>query len=229
MQDDEKKRAALAALDELPEEGIVGLGTGSTARLVIDAVAELVRGGRRLECVSTSAATRAYASALGIPLLTDDGPWTIDVTVDGADEVDDALRLSKGAGGALTREKMVSFASKRTVIVCDSTKRVRRLGDTRPITVEILPFGHATTTAHLARLGRPQLRMHGGARFSTDNGNFIADLAVDPLDDPGALERSLRSIPGVVETGLFIDRADVVLVGYSGRVERLTRMHEGGR
>jgi ribose 5-phosphate isomerase A len=220
---DAKKLAALAAIPELPEAGIVGLGTGSTARFAVDAIAQLVRGGRRLHGVCTSEATRAHASRAGIPLLPDDGPWTIDVTVDGADEVDDALGLSKGAGGALTREKIVSFASRRTVIVCDATKRVRRLGETRPIAVEILVFGHATTMLHLKQHGRPQLRMQDGAPFSTDNGNFVVDLSVAPLDDPGAFDRALRSIPGVVETGLFIGRADVVLVGHADRVDRLTR------
>jgi ribose 5-phosphate isomerase A len=223
MHEDAKKRAARAAIDELPESGIIGLGTGSTARFFVEAVAELVRGGRRLVGVCTSEATRAQARALGIPVLSDDGPWTIDVTVDGADEVDDGLDLVKGAGGALTREKIVSVASRRVVIVCDATKRVRRLGETSAVPVEVLAFGYGTTAGHLAELGRPQLRMRDGVAVRTDGGNLVFDLAVEPIDDPERLDRVLRSIPGVVETGLFVGRADIVLVAHEGHVERLAR------
>lgn len=223
MHDDDKRRAALAALDELPEAGVVGLGTGSTARLFVEGFAALVRRGRALVGVCTSEATRAHASALGVPLLADDGPWSVDVTIDGADEVDDRLDVSKGAGGALAREKIVSFASRRTVIICDGTKRVHRIGETRPLSVEVLAFGHATTAAHLARIGRPTLRMREGAPARSDAGNLLVDLAVAPVDDPAGLDRALRAIPGVVETGLFIGRADVVLIGRAGGVERRIR------
>lgn len=223
MQDDAKKRVALAALDELPVAGVIGLGTGSTARHFVDALAVLVRGGRRFVGVCTSEATRAQAERLGIPLLDDDGPWCIDVAIDGADEVDDALDLSKGAGGALTREKIVSFAARRTVIVCDASKRVHRLGETRPIAVEIVPFGHETTMLHLSRLGHATLRMRGGSLVRSDGSNLLADIACGPLADAGEFDRTLRSIPGVVETGIFIDRASVVLVAYDDRIERLAR------
>lgn len=223
-QDAAKKRAALAAVDELPESGVIGLGTGSTVRFAIEAIGELVRSGRRFEAVCTSAATRVLASASSIPLLADDGPWPIDVTIDGADEVDDALCLSKGGGGALTREKIVSVASKRTVIVCDAGKRVRRLGESRPVAIEVVPFGHGETMLHLTRFGQPQLRgARGGAPSTSDNGNFLVDLRIAPIDDPAALDRAIRSIPGVVETGLFIHRADVVFVAYDDRIERLER------
>jgi ribose 5-phosphate isomerase A len=222
-QDAEKRAAALAALAEVSDAVVLGLGTGSTVRYFIDAVGDLVKQGRKLSGVCTSAATRAHAAALGIPLLSDDGPWTIDVTVDGADEFDSALSLSKGGGGALTREKIVSFASKRTVIVCDASKRVGRLGETRPVALEILAFAHGTTLRHLAAFGRPVLRMSGGSAARTDGGNLLVDLAIEPTADPAALDRALHAVPGVVETGLFIGRADVVLVATSSGVERVVR------
>jgi ribose 5-phosphate isomerase A len=226
MHEEAKKRAALAALAELPEHGVLGLGSGSTVRYAIEAIGDLVRAGRRFEGVCTSEATRALASALAIPLLPDDGPWPIDVTIDGADEVDDVLRLSKGGGGALTREKIVNASSKRNVIVCDASKRVRRLGQTRPIALEVVPFGRGATMLHLTRYGHPKLRLaNTGGLFTTDNGNVIVDLTTDLGEegDPGALEHALRSIPGVVETGFFIHRADVVFVAHADRVERLQR------
>lgn len=209
--DDAKKLAALAATLELPNSGVIGLGTGSTARHFVEAVGALIRDeGRRYTCVCTSERTRAHALSLGIPLAPDDGPWTIDVTVDGADEVDDDLDLSKGAGGALTREKIVSHASRRTIIVCDATKRVRRLGETRPIALEILAFGGHTTLHHLRAFGEPTLRAE-----RSDANNLLVDLALaSPLegDDKPRLDRALRSVPGVVETGLFLGRASLVLV-----------------
>jgi ribose 5-phosphate isomerase A len=227
MSDEAKRLAALAALGELPEEGIIGLGTGSTAKFFVEAVAELVRGGRRLVGVCTSTATRALAAERGIPLLDDAGPWKIEVTVDGADEVADNLDVSKGAGGALTREKIVAFASRRLVVICDATKRVRRIGEARPLSLEILTFGHRSTIDHLARFGRPVLRAKDGAPVMTDGGNLLVDLAIEPASDPGALDRSLRSIPGVVETGLFVGLADLVLVAGASGTERLTRQAGG--
>jgi ribose 5-phosphate isomerase A len=223
--DDEKRAAAIAALAEVPDAGVVGLGTGSTVRFFIDAVGDLVKQGRKLSCVCTSEATRVRAAGLGIPLLPDDGPWTIDVTVDGADEFDAALALSKGGGGALTREKIVSFASKRTVIVCDASKRVTRIGETRPLALEILPFAHGTTLRHLSAFGVPVLRTSGGASARTDNKNLLVDLAIEPTADPEGLDRALHAVPGVVETGLFVGRADVVLVatGNGTEIERVLR------
>jgi len=221
--DDAKRRAAVAALAELPPEGVIGLGSGSTARLFIDALGALVAGGRRYTGVPTSQASRRQAEQLGIPLLHDDGPWDIAVTVDGADEVDDALDLIKGGGGAHTREKIVAFSSRRNVIVVDGSKRSPRLGERWPVPVEVLPFAHLATRAHLARLGTPTLRMVDGAPFRTDAGNAIYDLACGPIADAPALDAALHAIPGVVETGLFIGRADVVLVARDTGIERLAR------
>src|SRR5512147_1145391 len=148
MTDDIKRKAAHAALAELPPEGVIGIGTGSTARLFIAALGALVAGGRRYACVPTSQASRAQARALGIPLLPDDGPWDIAVTIDGADEVDDALDLIKGGGGAHTREKIVNYSSRRNVIIVDASKLSRRLGESWPVPVEVLPFAYLATGAH---------------------------------------------------------------------------------
>jgi ribose 5-phosphate isomerase A len=221
--DDAKRTAARAALDELPQSGIVGLGTGSTSRLFVEELAPLVRGGRRLVGVPTSESTRALAESLGIPLLGDEGPWAIDVNVDGADEVSAALDLIKGGGGAHAREKIVNYAAKRNVIIVDASKLSARLGEKWPVPVEVLTFAPGTTRAHLEGLGRPVLRMRGDAPVRTDAGNFIYDLRVPPIDDAAALDRALRSIPGVVETGLFVGRADVVVVAEANAVRRLVR------
>jgi ribose 5-phosphate isomerase A len=223
--DHAKRMAARAALDELPERGTVGLGTGSTSRIFVEELAALVRGGKRVTCVATSESTRELASRLGIPLLGDEGPWSIDVTVDGADEVSvGVLDLIKGGGAAHTREKIVNFASRRNVIIVDESKMSGRLGEKWPVPIEVIPFAHRTTREHLARFGKPALRADAASSpIRTDAGNFIYDLGVAPIDDPGGLDRALRAIPGVVETGLFVARADVVIVAGDGGVRRLVR------
>lgn len=223
MTDDIKRRAALAALAELPPEGVIGLGTGSTSRLFIAALGELVAAGRRYTAVPTSEASRIQARELGIPLLPDDGPWDIAVTVDGADEIDDALDLIKGGGGAHTREKIVNHSSRRNIIIADASKLSRRLGERWPVPVEVLGFAHLATCAHLARLGVPTLRLRDGAPFRSDAGNLIYDVATGPIADARGLDARLRAIPGVVETGLFVGRADVVLVARDTGVERRVR------
>jgi len=224
-QNDAKRAAARAALAELPQHGVIGIGTGSTVRFFIEALGDAVAAGHRYTGVPTSEASRALASARGIPLLGDDGPWDIAVTVDGADEVSDALDLVKGGGGAHTREKIVNYSSRRNVIVVDASKRSHRLGERWPVPVEVLRFAQLATRDHLARLGTPTLRVRDGAPVATDSGNVIYDLACGAIADPAALDRALRAIPGVVETGLFVGRADVVLIAGERGVNRLV----GGR
>ena len=221
--DDAKRRAARAALGELPEQGIVGLGSGSTSRLFVEELAPLVRQGRKLVGVPTSESTRALAASLGIPLLGDEGPWDIDLNVDGADEVSEALDLIKGGGAAHAREKIVNYAARRNVIIVDASKLSARLGEKWPVPIEVLPFAHGSTRAHLEAHGKPVLRAKDGAPVHTDAGNLIYDLQISPVDDPGALDRALRAIPGVVETGLFVGRADVVLVAGATEVNRLQK------
>jgi ribose 5-phosphate isomerase A len=221
--DEAKKRAAIAALELLPEAGVLGLGTGSTTRFFIEAVGQLVREGRRFSCVPTSQQSRALASECGIPLLDDDGPWTIDLCVDGADEVSAALDLIKGGGAAHTREKIVNFAAKKNAIIVDASKLSARLGEKRAVPIEVLTFAHLTTRQALSRLGEPTLRLREGKPLVTDSGNYIYDLAVAPLDAPAALDRELRAVPGVVETGLFCGRADWVIVAEAQGIRKLSR------
>jgi ribose 5-phosphate isomerase A len=221
--EDAKRAAAQAALAEIDGARVVGLGTGSTAQLFVEELAARVRAGLAIVGVPTSEATRHQAASLGIPLLGDDGPWSIDVNVDGADEVSAALDLIKGGGGAHAREKIVNYASAKNVVIVDSSKMSGRLGERRAVPVEVLPFAHATTRDHLGRLGLARLRRDdAGAAFRTDAGNFIYDVRTGPIDDAAGLEQAIRAIPGVVEAGLFIGRADVVFVAGDGPVRRLT-------
>jgi ribose 5-phosphate isomerase A len=215
--DDAKQRAARAALDYLPTSGIVGLGSGSTAQLFIEEVAQLVAHGRSLVGVATSGDSRARAERLGIPLLTDDGPWEIAVTVDGADEVSDELDLIKGGGGCQTREKIVNQASALNIIVVDESKLSKQLGEKWPVPVEVLAFGHLATRERLSLFGPTTLRTKNGTPWLTDAGNYLYDVALGVMPEPAATDALLRSIPGVVETGLFCQRAQRVLVaGPSG-------------
>lgn len=230
--DDAKRKAALAALSEVREQAteggisarpvIVGLGSGSTSRIFVQELAKALDG-LRVIGVPTSESTRTLAASLGIPLLDDEGPWSVDVNVDGADEVSEALDLIKGGGAAHAREKIVNYASRRNVVIVDASKLSARLGERWPVPIEVLPFAHGTTRAHLEVHGRPELRMKDGALVKTDAGNVIYDLRVGPIADPGALDHALKAIPGVVETGLFVGRADVVLVAGAGGVKRLVR------
>lgn len=222
-QDEAKKAAAAAAAAQLPNEGVIGLGSGSTATFFIEEVGRLVKAGRKLSGVPTSEGSRALAQKFGIPLLTDEGPWTIEMTVDGADEVSESLDLIKGGGAAHTREKIVNFASKKNVIIVDGSKLSRRLGEKWPVPLEILPFAHLATVERLRPYGEPVMRMKDGAPRKTDAGNYVYDLKTGPIADPAALDAALHAIPGVVETGLFVRRADVVLVAEESGVRKLTR------
>lgn len=218
-----KRLAAMAALDTLPEAGVIGLGSGSTASLFVEGVGELVRRGRRLVGVATSTDSARLARELGIPLLDDAGPWEVDVCVDGADEVNPTLDLIKGGGGCHTREKIVNFSARRNVIVVDESKLSAKLGERWPVPVEVLPFGHEMTARRLSAFGVVKLRERGSAPWLTDAGNLILDVTTGVIDDPGALDTRLRALPGVVETGLFVGRADEVIVAGANGVRTLTR------
>ncbi len=220
-QEDAKKAAAVAALSELPEAGVIGLGTGSTIRPFVDEIGKLVAQGRKLVGVPTSEATRKQAIALGIPLLSDDGPWDILVCFDGADEVDAEKNLIKGGGAAHTREKIVNYAAKKNVIVVDESKLSRRLGEKWPVPIEVLAFAHLATARLLEAHGVPTMRRKDGVPVKTDSGNYVYDLKVGEIADPAALERVLGAVPGVVEVGLFVGRADVVVIAGATGVRRL--------
>ncbi|HMJ13718.1 MAG TPA: ribose-5-phosphate isomerase RpiA [Polyangiaceae bacterium] len=211
-QNEAKRLAARAALELLPAEGVIGLGSGSTAKLFIDAVGERVRSGARLVGVATSEASRSQAKQLGIPLLDDEGPWTIDVCVDGADEVSAALDLIKGGGGCQTREKIVNQAARLNVIIVDDTKLSAWLGERWPVPIEVLAFAHRATALALEQFGRVEQRQKQNAPWRTDSGNFIYDVHSGPIRDPRSLDAALHAVPGVVETGLFCGRAQRVIV-----------------
>jgi ribose 5-phosphate isomerase A len=222
-QSEAKRLAALKALDLLPSDGVIGLGTGSTVRYFIEGAAERARDGRRWSFVPTSQASRTLGQALGLRMLDDVGPWDIDVCVDGADEVSDTLDLIKGGGACHAREKIVNYCSRHNVIIVDATKLSRRLGEKFPIPVEVLTFGHASTARLLERYGSPILRVREGTPVVTDSGHFIYDLKVAPIDDPNELLRDLASLPGVVEVGLFCGRADRVIVAGPDGVRMIER------
>jgi ribose 5-phosphate isomerase A len=222
-QDEAKKAAAREALKFVPDAGFIGLGTGSTACHFIDGVGELVRAGRRLVGVPTSEQSRTQAESLGIPLADPDGPWDIALCVDGADEVSDALDLIKGGGGAQTREKIVNQASRMNVIVVDESKLVGKLGERWAVPIEVLAFAHRATARALERFGTVSLREKNGAPIRTDAGNYLYDVRVGTIETPARLDTELRAVPGVVETGLFCGRADVVLVAAPGGVRELRR------
>jgi ribose 5-phosphate isomerase A len=225
-QDELKRAAAEAAMKFLSESGIVGLGTGSTALHAIRLIGERLSAEGptaapgRLVGVATSCATERAAVEAGIPLLTEDGPWDIEVTFDGADEVSPALDVIKGGGGALLREKIVNHASALNVIMVDSSKVVPVLGHRFRLPVEIVVFGwQQTRRAVEATAGPAALRERDGAPFVTDNGNYVLDVETGPIGEPAALEAALETIPGVVVTGLFVGRADVVVVAGPDGVE----------
>jgi ribose 5-phosphate isomerase A len=219
--DDAKRLAAQAAISYLPERGVIGLGSGSTAKLFIEEVGKLVASGRQLQGVPTSEESRNLAQSLGIPLLSDLGPWSIEVSVDGADEVSASLDLIKGGGGCHTREKIVNQYAKTNIIVVDSTKVSRQLGEKWAVPVEVLAFGRQATMKALSAFGTTTLRTKNDQPWITDAGNYIFDVRVGPIADPSNLDRNLRAIPGVVETGLFLNRTQLVIVAGSDGIQEL--------
>jgi ribose 5-phosphate isomerase A len=215
-----KRIAARAALEHVRDGDVVGLGTGSTARHLIIGLAERVRAGLRIMGVPTSRATAELARESGIPLLETEDEWAIDVAIDGADQVDPQLNLIKGGGGALLKEKIVAAAAKRFIVVVDHTKRVAVLGNPMPLPIEVVPFGWGSTARQLeATGGRAVLRRQNGRIFRTEAGHYIVDLHLNRIDDPGSLEICLNGIPGVVETGLFVNRTDLLIVGTPAGIE----------
>lgn len=216
------KRAAAAKAVEYVRDGmIVGLGTGSTANFAIEFIGQKVQQGLTMQGVASSLQTERLARENHIPLLSDFEK--IDLTIDGADEVDPHGNLIKGGGGALTREKIVAAASAREIIIVDESKCVGVLG-AFPLPVEVLPFGWRHTVAMLeAQSCEARLRLQGEAPFVTDNGNYIIDCQFREISSPEELSEKLNAIPGVIENGLFIALTDVVIVGKKdGTTEEFT-------
>ena len=218
--DAEKAAAAEAAVAEIRDGMLIGLGSGSTAACAVRAVGRRVAQGLRVECVATSRATEALARSVGLTIRPFDDIARLDLTIDGADEIDPALRAIKGGGGALLREKVVAAASDRVSIVVDASKLVARLG-AFPLPIEVLPFAGAWVMRALTELGGTATRRPGadGSPFRTDQGNFIFDAAFGPIEDAIGLAAHLSQVPGIVEHGLFLDEIDTVFIGRSGGVD----------
>jgi ribose 5-phosphate isomerase A len=212
-----KEVAGHKAAEYVQEGMVVGLGTGSTANYAIQALGERVAAGLHIQAISTSEATTRLARENHIPVLTLEEEPVVDMTIDGADEVDPALNLIKGLGGALLREKIVAAASTRQIIIVDPSKLVDKLGTRSPLPVEVIPFGWPLAQRHLMQQDlRVELRMTPGGDkpFTTDNGNFILDCYFPHgIDAASATENRINAIPGVIDNGLFIGLTDLVIVG----------------
>ncbi len=222
-----KRRAAERAMDYVRPGMRLGLGTGSTAKHFVDLLGAAVRDGLDVVGVPTSEATRKQAEALGVRLTTLDDCPELDLTIDGADELDPALRLIKGGGGALLREKIVAASSERMLVISDASKKVARLG-AFPLPVEVVPFGLVSTQMRLARVcerlglaGPIDLRRRGGEVFVTDGGHYILDCAFGAIPDAEALAAALAALPGVVDHGLFLGLASAAIVAGPQGVEIL--------
>lgn len=217
--DQEKEAAARAALEFVPDGQVIGLGSGSTASYFIKLLAERVKAGLRIRGIPTSVKSQELAASLGIPLTTLDEVQEIAVTVDGADEVDPQLNLIKGGGGAMLREKVVASATKKLVIVADASKQVPVLGKF-PLPLEVIRFAEALVAKRVAELGAQvsTRKAADGKPYLTDENHHILDCHFGEIRDPGKLARQLSDMPGIVEHGLFVGMAKVVLFARGGEI-----------
>lgn len=219
-----KQLAAAKAVEMVKSDMVLGLGTGSTTRYAIEMIGDRLRDGslRDIIGVPTSSGSEQLARKLGIPLTTLQEHPVLDLTIDGADEVGPDLTLIKGQGGALLREKIVARASRREIIIVDDSKLVQVLGSKAPLAVEVVPFGWGTyLDAFKAFDCRPILRVKDGRTYVTDEGNYIVDCHFERIADPVKVERELNLIPGVVENGIFIALASLVLVASKSGVREM--------
>ena len=217
-----KQLAAAKAVEYIKSGMIVGLGTGSTAYWAIEMIGEKVKKGElKIKAIATSKRSEEQARSLGIPILSFAEIDQIDITIDGADEVDEQLNLIKGGGGALLREKIVASNSMELIIIVDEKKMVKHLGKFG-LPVEVVIFGWEKTFAKLKSLGCiPTRRMENNQPYITDNNNYIVDCAFDEIENPSSLHESINSIVGVVENGLFIKMASKVIVGFENGESRV--------
>jgi ribose 5-phosphate isomerase A len=215
-QDTWKQLAGNAAAKFVEDGMVVGLGSGSTATFFIYALAQRIQSGLHIAgAVASSQASKDLAGNLGVPVSDLDTHPELDLYIDGADEIDPQLRLIKGGGGALLREKIVASASRRFIVIGDITKQVRQLGQHFPVPVEVVPFGATPVRKRLEALGASvQIRQLGGNTFITENGNIIMDCTFpNGISDPEDVNARMRSIVGVVETGLFLNMAKQAIIG----------------
>ncbi len=219
-------RVAAHAVEMVHDGMVIGLGTGRAAAAFVRALGARVRRGLSVRAVATSERSEALARSVGVELASlDEVDRPLDLAFDGADEVAADLALTKGRGGALLRERVVAYEAARFVVLVTPEKLVERLGSRAPIPVEVVPFASAWALRHLQELGaRPVIRARDdGAPFETEGRHWIADACFDPIDEPARLDAELRAIPGVVDTGLFLEMADLVLVGGPHGVRELRR------
>jgi ribose 5-phosphate isomerase A len=219
-----KLRVSCAGADMIESGMVVGLGSGTTAALMVRRLGERVREeGLTIVAIATSVGTAELASALGIPLRELDDVGALDINLDGADEIDSEFRMIKGRGGALLREKIVASASRHRVTMITAGKRVERLGAVSPVPVEVSPVGAKHIERRIRDLGAETAlrRRADGSRYRTDGGNLIIDAKFAEIHDPCLLDRNLQCIPGVLETGLFIDLCDTLIVGTNDGVQRV--------
>jgi ribose 5-phosphate isomerase A len=220
----EKESASRASIKFIQDGQVVGLGTGSTAAYAVQFIGERVKAGLKIRGIPTSINTRETATKLGIPLTSFDEVQQIDVTIDGADEFDPQLNLIKGGGGALLYEKVVASASRMLVIVADSSKQVPMLGNF-PVPVEVITFALPLVRREIEQLGAAVIvRQKNGKPYLTDEGHHILDCNFGRIPDPPTLARKLSDTPGIVEHGLFINRASVILVAHGDKVTELHRI-----
>ena len=223
-----KRKAALAAIKHVKDGFVVGLGSGSTAAYAIEALGERIKR-EKLSLLAVPTSYQAFLLAVncGIAVTTLDEHPVIDVTIDGADQIDAKLNLIKGMGAALTREKIVASASKMNIIIADESKKVRVLGEKgHPVPVEVLPFAITTVKRRIEAVGGKAVLREGKGKLGpviTDNGNAVIDASFGPIGNAAELEKKLKMIPGVVETGLFIGLADIAYVGTASAAEKIER------
>jgi ribose 5-phosphate isomerase A len=216
-----KKAAAIKAVAYIENGMTIGLGTGSTAAFAIEAIGEKIRQGLNVQAVASSLSSETMARAQGIDIISFDKLEYLDLSIDGADEVDEHANLIKGGGGALLREKIIAANSKRYIVIVDESKLVKKLGKF-PLAIEILSFAHELTLKNIEKLeAKTIIRQVNGKPFITDNGNLIADADFFPIEDPLGLDAALHAIPGVIETGIFTHQlVERVIVGYeNGKAE----------
>jgi len=220
----EKRNAAFKAIEYVEEGMVLGLGTGTTVYYFLKALGKEIKESHfKIKCVPSSVETEKIAREFGIPLTTLQEERVLDLTVDGADEVDKAFNLIKGGGGALLREKLLASNSKKEIIIVDSSKLVEKLGGF-PLPVEVVQFGVELTKRKLEGLGaKVEHRRKEGELFVTDNGNYILDCQFAAIEEPKKLETIINLIPGVVENGLFVGLVDMVLVGEGDEVKVLKK------
>lgn len=213
LQDQEKQTAAERAVQEVKDGMRIGLGTGSTAKFAIEALAERVKQGLRITAVASSIASQALADQWGIPTVPGEEVARLDLAIDGADEITRQRLAIKGGGGALLREKVVAIAADKMIVVVDSSKVVTNLG-AFPLALEVLPFASSLVRECVARLGaNVQQRQKDGRPFRTDQDNYIFDADFQQIDDPAGLAKQLAQIPGLLEHGLFLDEIDMLIIG----------------